>query len=230
MSSRMSTTRHPFAALAGAAAVIAFAVLSPIAAQAQNAILLVNGEPITAYDIEQRSKFHQLISQDHKAPARQQVIDELIDEKLKVQVGRRYLLEITDKDVDTAYGEMARRMRMNSDQLTKVLGAQGIGSETLKARIRADIVWQQIVRGKFQQSLQVPEKDVLEAVKKSNEATVTYEYHLTPILFVVPRGSAAPVVEGRTREAEALRTRFQNCDEGLPVAKVIRDVAIRNPI
>src|SRR5262249_50260111 len=106
MSSRISITRRPFAALAGAAAV-AFAVLPPIAAQAQNAILLVNGEPITAFDIEQRSKFHQLISQDHKAPARQQVIDELIDEKLKVQVGKRYLLEITDKDVDTAYGEMA---------------------------------------------------------------------------------------------------------------------------
>jgi len=236
----MSKTRQcPFALqLVAAAAIVAAIASSPAPAWAQNALLLVNGEPITGFDIEQRSKFHTLVSQDHKAPPRQQVIDELIDEKLKVQVGKRYQLEITDKDVDTAYGEMGKRMHMSSDQLTKVLAQQGIGPETLKNRIRADIVWSQIVRGKFQQSLQVREKDVLEAMENKkggttgtdNAAPTNYEYRLTPILFVVPRGSAAPVVEGRTREAEALRSRFQNCDESLPVAKAIRDVAVRSPI
>jgi peptidyl-prolyl cis-trans isomerase SurA len=255
MNSRMSKTRQsPLASrFAAVAAVAAAVVLSPAPAAAQNALLLVNGEPITAFDIEQRTKFHTLVSRDHKAPPRQQVIDELIDEKLKVQVGKRYLLEIPDKDVDTAYGEMAKRMSMNGDQLTKVLGAQGIGPETLKNRIRADIVWTQIVRGRFQQSLQVREKDVLEAMESKkggppgaagaagtpgtpgtpgadNAATANYEYRLTPILFVVPRGSGTPIVEGRTREAEALRSRFQGCDEGLPFAKAIRDVAVRNPI
>jgi peptidyl-prolyl cis-trans isomerase SurA len=240
MSSRVSRTSHsPLASRLVAAAFVAAVTSSSAPAKAQNALLLVNGEPITAFDIEQRSKFHTLVSQDHKAPPRQQVVDELIDAKLKIQVGKRYLLDLPDKDVDTAYGEMAKRMRMNADGLTKVLAAQGIGADTLKNRIRADIVWSQIVRGKFQQSLQVREKDVLEAMesKKGGAAAGTeaagpanFEYRLTPILFVVPRGSAAPVIEGRTREAESLRSRFQTCDEGLPVAKAIRDVAVRNPI
>src|SRR5262245_42413830 len=146
-----------------AAAIAAFVVYAalPQAAAAQNVVLLVNGEPITAYDIDQRSKFHQIVS--HKTPPRQEVINELIDEKLKIYVGKRYQLELPEKDVDNAFGEMARRMRLNSDQLTKVLAQQGIGAETLKNRIKADIVWTQIVRGRFQQSLQVREKDVLEA-------------------------------------------------------------------
>src|SRR5262245_60006061 len=183
-----------------AAAIAAFVVYAalPQAAAAQNVVLLVNGEPITAYDIDQRSKFHTLVS--HKTPPRQEVINELIDEKLKVQVGKRYQLEIGDKDVDTAYGEMAKGMRLNSDQLTKVLGQSGVGAETLKSRIRADIVWSQIVRGKFQQSLQVRDKDVQEAIQgKKPDGPANYEYSLRPILFVVPRGSAAAVVEGRTR-------------------------------
>jgi peptidyl-prolyl cis-trans isomerase SurA len=233
MSSRMFQTRDArtiwqLAAIAATAAVVAL----PTPATAQNAIMLVNGEPITAYDIEQRSKFHQLVSQ--KSPPRQDVVNELIDEKLKVQVGKRYQLELPEKDVDNAYGEMAKRMRLSGDQLTKVLAQNGIGAETLKNRIKADIVWSQIVRGRWGQSLQVREKDVLEAMeKKGGEAgtvAVTHEYTLQPILFVVPRGAAAAVVEGRTREAEALRTRFQNCDEGLPFAKALRDVAVRNPI
>ena len=231
MTSRMSHPRDArtawrLAAVAAAAILVAL----PTCARAQNAVLLVNGEPITAYDIDQRSKFHQLVS--HKTPPRQEIINELIDEKLKIYVGKRYQLELGEKDVDTAYGEMAKRMRMNGDQLTKVLAQNGIGAETLKNRIKADIVWSQIVRGRWGQSLQVREKDVLEAAeKKGGEAgAVTYEYSLRPILFVVPRGSAAAIVEGRTREAEALRARFQNCDEGIPFATALRDVAVRNAI
>lgn len=222
-------------ALAAATAlVIALAVQTP--AQAQKVALFVNGEPITTYDIEQRSKFMQLAN--HKVPARHEVVDELIDEKLKLQVAKRYQLEVTDKEVDAAFGDMAKRMRMSSEQLGQVLANGGTSAGTLKSRLKSDLAWQQIVRGKFQSSLQIREKDVLEAMetgnKKSDASTAGpaagYEYTLRPILFVVPRNSAASVVEARTREAEALRARFQNCDEGIPYARAIKDVAVRDTI
>jgi len=46
----------------------------------------VNGEPITNYDIEQRIKLTQLSTQ--KASSRQEVIDELINEKVKIKEGQ----------------------------------------------------------------------------------------------------------------------------------------------
>jgi peptidyl-prolyl cis-trans isomerase SurA len=213
--------------------VIALAAQTP--AQAQKVALFVNGDPITTYDIEQRSKFIQLAN--HKVPSRQEVVDELIDEKLKLQVAKRYQLEVPDKEVDSAFGDMAKRMRINSHQLGQILANSGSSAGTLKSRLKADLAWQQIVRGKFQSSLQIREKDVLEAMetsKKSDASTAgaaaAYEYTLRPILFVVPRNSAAGVVEARTREAEALRTRFQNCDEGIPYARAIKEVAVRDSI
>ena len=115
---------------------------------AQNVAVIVNGDPITTYDIDQRSRFIQLVS--HKAPARQEVLDELINEKLKIQVGKRYKLEVTDNDVDSAFAEMGKRMRLSPQQLTQVLAQGGVDAATLKSRIRADLAWQQIVRGKFQ--------------------------------------------------------------------------------
>jgi peptidyl-prolyl cis-trans isomerase SurA len=219
--------------LASAVAGFVMAALAPTPACAQNVALFVNGDPITSYDIEQRMKFIQLAT--HKAGAREEVVNDLIDEKLKLQVAKKYGLDITDKDVDVAFGDMAKRMKMNSDQLGQALANGGSSAGTLKARIRADFAWQQIVRGKFQSSLQIREKDVLQALetnKKSDAsgAPVAYEYTLRPILFVVPRGSPAATVEDRTREAEALRARFQNCDEGLPFARAIRDVAVREEI
>jgi len=206
----------------------AMAVSSP--ALAQHVVLIVNGDVITDYDIEQRAKFAALST--HKTPTRQEVIEDLIDDKLKAQIARRYKIDITDKDVDSQYADMAKRMHLTPEQLTQTLGQNGIDSKTLKARVLADMSWQYIIRGKFQSSLEVSEKSVLDEIateKKSDSGEVGYDYTLRPILFVVPRGNTA-LQEARRKDAEALRARFANCDSGLPFARSLRDVAIREPI
>jgi peptidyl-prolyl cis-trans isomerase SurA len=203
----------------------------PRPALAQQVAVIVNGAPITTYDIEQRTKFNPLST--HKTPDRQAVIEELIDEKLKVQVGDRYKLEISDGDVDNAYANMAKRMRLTAEQLTGALNHAGVDARTLKARIRADIAWQQIVRGKFSSSLQIRDKDVnakLASANKDEKKEVGYEYVLRPVLLIVPPGSAEPVIDARKREAEALRVRFESCESGLKFASALRDVAVRDQI
>jgi peptidyl-prolyl cis-trans isomerase SurA len=57
------------------------------AALAQSVVVFVNGDPITAIDIEQRSKFIVITTQ--KPAPRQEVLDQLIDEKLKIREARR---------------------------------------------------------------------------------------------------------------------------------------------
>jgi peptidyl-prolyl cis-trans isomerase SurA len=150
-----------------------------------------------------------------------------------VQVGKRYNLEVTDSQVDTAFGNMASRMHMSGTQLTDALSHQGIDAMTLKAKIRADIAWQQIVRGKFSSALQIREKDVYAKLKvenKDDKNDVGYEYQLRPILFLVAPNSAPLIVDSRKREAEQLRARFENCNDGLNFARALRDVAVRDLI
>jgi peptidyl-prolyl cis-trans isomerase SurA len=200
-------------------------------ALAQQVAVIVNGAPITTYDIEQRTKFNTLST--HKTPGRQEVIEELIDEKLKVQAGERYKLEVGPSAVDNAYTNMARRMRLTPEQLTGALNHAGVDAQTLKARIKADIAWQQIVRGKFSSSLQLRDKDVLAKLagaNKDEKKEVGYEYVLRPVLLIVAPGASEQVIDGRKREAEALRVRFENCESGLKFASALRDVAVRDQI
>ena len=70
----------------------------------------------------------------------------------------------------------------------------------------------------------------LETKSHGAAVTVGFYYTLRPILFVVPRGSAPGVIEERRKEAEALRNRFQSCEEGIVQARGIRYVAVRPPI
>ena len=211
------------------AMLVAATSLWGVGAHAQQVVVIVNGDPITALDIEQRSKLNQL-SNRGKAPVRQEVIDELINEKLKVREARRWGLEATTAEVDGAFGSMAGRMQFTADQLTAQLGRSGVHPGTLKHRIRADIVWPQIVRGRYGSQLQIGEKDILTAMETKGEESASYDYTLRPILFLVPTGSPEGFTEGRKREAEALRGRFQNCDEGISFAKALKDVAVREQI
>src|SRR5258708_637883 len=195
------------------------------AARAQQVVVIVNGEPITALDIEQRTKLNQLST--HKIPSRQEVLDELINEKLKVREARKFGLEIPSSEVDTAFASVASHMRLTPEQLTEQLAKSGVNAATLKARLKADMTWPQLVRGRYQASLQIGDKDILTAMDSKSSDSVGYDYTLRPILFLVPTGSPEAFVEGRKREAEALRSRFQDCETGIAFARALKDVAVR---
>lgn len=214
-----------------AAAALFLGALWHVPATAQQVVAVINGDPITAIDITQRTKLIQ--ASTHKSPSRQEVLDELIDERLKLQTAKRYKLEISDNEVDEAFKNIATRANTTPDKFAQALGAQGISAETVKTRIKAEMAWSQIIRGKFQSNFQVREKDILDTLqstRKEDQPAVGYEYTLRPILLIVPRGSSEEVVAARKREAEGLRNRFQSCDEGIRLARGLRDVAVRDMI
>jgi peptidyl-prolyl cis-trans isomerase SurA len=201
-------------------------VAQPLPARA-GVVVMVNGEPITDLDVQQRSKLITLTT--HKSPARKDVIQELIDDKLKIKEAKKYTIDLSKTDVDSAYASMGARMRLSADQLDKVLESKGIRPQTLKARLKAETSWTSLVRGRFQQSLMVGEQDVRSAIKlkDSSDKADSFEYRMRPIVLVVARGSGA-TVESRRREAEALRGRVQSCDEAVSVFRTLRDAAIRD--
>ena len=210
---------------AAAALAIAAAVPSPVQAQI---VLYVTGQPITAYDIEQRGK---LTALGGKPRSRQEIIQDLIDDKLKIAAAKRFNFEMSQTEIDNSFASMARNAGMSADQFAKMLESRGVNPNALKARLRADMTWHQMVRGKFGQQLNPSEKDIFEAELKSSDQKVSgIEYTLHPITFVIPRGSPANAIEARKREADALRQRFQSCSTGLPFARALREVVVRAPI
>jgi len=206
------------------------ALLVTQGAQAQ-IVAMVNGDAITALDIAQRTKLVQISTQ--KTPTRQEVLEELIEDKLKVQIAKRYIAEVPKREIESAFAGIARRAGVSSEQFAKMITASGVSVDSLKARIHADFVWTQIIRGKFRAALQVGEGEVavkLQGNPNQKPEPTDYEYSLRPILLLVPRGAGAPAIEARKREADNLRARFQGCNEGLRLAMSLPDVAVRETI
>ena len=213
------------------AAILLAAIGCSAPARAQTIVVMVNGEPITNLDIEQRSKLTFMTT--HKQPSRQEVINELIDEKVKIKEAKRFGVDPGISDIDQSYASMAQRMRLSSDQLTQVLEKQGVRPDTLRSRIKADMVWGSLVRGRFKESLQVGEKDVAAAVRGSGEEKLEVdasEYKMQPVVLIVPRGSPPAAYEQRKKEAESLRQRVTSCAEANSYFKTMQNAAIRDVV
>lgn len=220
--------------VAAVLALLGTLALTPLwstAARAQEVVLLVDGQPITALDIEQRSKF--IFMSSHKAPARQEVIDGLVDEILEIREAKRFGVDPADSDVNDAFGNVASNMNLDAAKLTQLLANGGASAATLKQRLRAQMAWNSLVRGRYKASLEIPDSDV-EAQLHLHDPTVVnqvgYEYILRPVLLVVPHGSPDAAFDARKHEAEALRGRFSDCTSGIPFARALKEVAVRDPI
>jgi len=200
-------------------------------ASAQQVVAFVNGEPITELDVAHRTKFGEMST--HQTPSRQEVLDGLINEILEIREAKRYTIEPSDSDVNTAYADIATKMGVDPPKLTQILVAGGASEATLKHRLRAQIAWASLVRGRFRASLEIPDSDVevqLQLHKPADKDQLGYEYIVRPIILVVPHGSPDAVFEARKRDADALRVRFQSCADGIPFARALREVAVRDPV
>jgi peptidyl-prolyl cis-trans isomerase SurA len=211
----------------------AFAIVWPGSpARAQTVAVMVNGEPITDLDIAQRSKLDFISS--HKQPSRQDVINELIDEKVKIKEAKKFGVDPGASDIDQAFAQMSQRMRVTPEQLTKSLEAQGIRAETLKQKIKTDMVWGSLVRGRYKERLQVGEKDVAEKVKAEGgddaQQADAFEYRMRPVVLIMPRGSTPGAIELRQKDAETLRARVETCEQANQYFKSMPNAAIREMV
>jgi peptidyl-prolyl cis-trans isomerase SurA len=200
-------------------------------ARSQEVVVLVNGVPITALDIEQRTKFIEMST--HKAPPRREVIDELIDEILELREAKRYTVDPSDSDVNDSFANVANNMGVDTQKLTQILANGGASAETLKQHLKAQMAWASLVRGRYKASLEIPDSDVEAQLRLHNpdeKSQLGYEYILRPIILVVPHGSPDAAYEVRKRDAEALRARFVNCADGIPFARAIPEIAVRDPV
>lgn len=144
----MSAHRHPSVAekktrtcgalLCGAGLIIAVltAVFLFVAASLGNAqevsiVVLVNDDPISDYDIAQRERFLAITTQEQpSAELKKKATDQLIDERLQMQQGRKLTLSVDEDDVSKILEDMAKKNNLDVDGLTQALAKAGINIKT----------------------------------------------------------------------------------------------------
>jgi peptidyl-prolyl cis-trans isomerase SurA len=209
------------------AAVVLAATLAAVPALAQSASLAtVNGDPITARDVDQRMRVAaQIFRQPLSRPA---ALQQLIDDKVKNLEARRIGMRVTDSHMNEMMTRMAGSVRQTTIEFEQNLVRAGIEPEAVRAKITADTIWGELLRQRSRTgSVSNAELDAeLQRRVARGEAKVI-DYVVRQVVFVVPPGSSAGQ---RERDAAAARGRFTDCESGVEYMRTLRDVAVRERI
>ena len=211
-------------------AVSLIGVGAPGVAQGVSIKVLVNDNPISDYDIDQRERFLAITTKQEPSPAlKKQATDMLIDERLQLQEGRKLGVTPNADDVTKILEDMAQKNNLSVDGLATALGQTGVNIKTLKDRISAQIVWQEAVRRKFRRDVQIGDADVTQAMSDAGAeggggGPAETALQLRQVKFEIPAGADQRTIAARLVAAENLRGRFGSCAE---LAKGVNGASVK---
>lgn len=216
--------------LATALMLIAALVILPLAAGGGTAFAseikyVVNGVPITSYDLQRRIAFLRL--QRKGGNVASAAADEMIDQVLHEQEMKRLRIDIPQQQVNEAYKNFASSNKMTVAQLDSVLAQSGVTSEHFKNYIHSQIGWNQALTARSQ-ATGANQQDAIRQMMKSGEEPSTTEYVLQQVIFVVPDRDRGRLLAKRKREAQQVRDRYNGCETSHELVKGMIDVTVRN--
>ena len=171
----------------------------------------VNGEIITATDIEQRMALIRIANNDVALPPeelqrlRQQVFSNLIDEKLQIQEAKAADITIDENIVNDQFARLALRFKQTPEQFTTYLASKGSSAAAVKQQIRGEFAWDRLLSRNIQSTTNVSTEEVESVVQRMNDSKGQDEFHLGEIYLSAPPENMAAVTENAQKIIQALQ-------------------------
>ena len=171
----------------------------------------VNGEIITATDIEQRMALIRIANNDVALPPeelqrlRQQVFSNLIDEKLQIQEAKAADITIDENVVNDQFARLALRFKQTPEQFSTYLISKGSSAAAVKQQIRGEFAWDRLLSRNIQSTTNVSTEEVESVVQRMNDAKGQDEFHLGEIYLSAPPENVAAVIENARKIIQALQ-------------------------
>jgi len=155
---------------------------------------------------------------------KRQAVQELIEERLKLQEAKRNNVVADDAQVSRIINSIASRNKMNEDQFAKHLAGMGVDIATMRQRFRAMLSWNDVVRRRFGYQVAITERDVDRFIDASvaeggSGDAVPSEITVQRVLFPVSGSLDQKVMAQRLTQADDMRRQFKGCGSTAKLAK-----------
>lgn len=189
------------------------AVLLPLMAQAQvqkldRVVAVVDDDVVMATELEQRMRTvtNQIRSQNVQAPPlpvlRRQVLEQLIVERLQLQIAARAGVTISEAELDQAIERFRQGSNVTPEQFAAKLAEDGISMASFREQIRQELLINRVERGSVNRRIQITDQEIDNFLRsKEGEFWKSPTLELGHILISV--SSSAPAEEASEAEAKA---------------------------
>jgi peptidyl-prolyl cis-trans isomerase SurA len=179
--------RQAFAAVALSAAI--FGAAAPAFGQlAEGVAVIVNDRVISTYDVRVRAHMLLVSAGIEATPemmerARAQALQDLIDEQLQMQEAARFEITVSPQTIDGRIADIAQQNEMSPEQFIQQLSAAGVSIAMLRRQIEAEIAWQRLMVGLYQQRLRISDTEVRETQARLAQAATRPQYLISEIFL-----------------------------------------------
>ncbi len=143
---------------------------------------------------------------------RKEALEELIDERLKLQEAKRLNVVAGDEEVNKIMGSIAEKNKMTAPEFEAHLRKLGADPNVMRQRFKANMSWQEVIRRKFGARIDVNDRDVDRIVANSPGSNAdAVELQVQRIILPIPAGLDQKVLAQRMAEAEGLNRRGGGC-------------------
>lgn len=152
--------------------ILALAVLWPALSTAQSqfrTVATVDSAAITAFEVEQRVLF--LRALNTPGATRENALEELIDDRLKIAAARRAGLTLTPEGLERSLEEFAGRADLSAEQFLQSVRAQGVDRETVEDFVSVGVIWRELIRARFGDRASISEAEIDRAIGSSGQAS-----------------------------------------------------------
>jgi len=219
-------------ALAGLVAPLAMAQsaspAAPHAVAADFIVAVVNSEPITNHDVRlQVQRALQQLAQQRRNPPEmsqlaQQVLDDLINQKVQLQLARDLGMKVEDSVVDQAEQSIALQNQIDVAELHRRLAQDGLTVTRLREQLRDQVLLQRLLEREVESRVRVSDAEVEEYQRDQQAAALNSdtEINLAQILVVVPETASPEQVNALKARAQRALVRAR---QGEDFAALVRE-------
>lgn len=179
-------------------------------------------EEIIAIFERRKTEFAKSLQQEAVENARQSVmpglrkeaLEELIDERLKLQEAKKLNVVASDEEVDKIMASIAEKNKMTPAEFQTHLKKMGADPTVMRQRFKANMSWQEVIRRKFGAQIDVNDRDVDRIVANSPGTSGDgVELQVQRIVLPIPPGVDQKSVARRMAEGESLAQRGGGCSQ-----------------
>lgn len=183
-----STAR--LATLLVAPALLALSLPTVASAQSVRIAAVVNDQVISLGDFEDRMGLVLASANipdqpEIRARIANQVMRQMIDERLELQEAKKEDVKVSDDDVKRMLLQLARFNHIEPDQLDKFLADHHISKDALVQQKTAEIAWARVVQRRYGHTVSVGDEEVDDAMKKITAEHEKPEAHVAEIFLAV---------------------------------------------
>ena len=155
-------------------------------------VISVNRAAITAYELEQRERFLEILQRS--SGMAQRARDSLIEDRLKMAAADRSGIKLSGAQLLSAMNEFAANANLELEQLLETLAQSGVDEQTYRDFIMVGVTWRELIRARFA-ARSAPSEAEIDRALASAGAQGGVKVLLTEI--VLPAGSAEELNSAR---------------------------------